>query len=68
MQVHPTFRHKGLINLFVVVLGECVVGLGKWKMGKGLRCGYFFKKIMCELQKALLCEHLESNSVLWVRF
>ena len=26
--VPPIIRHKGLINLFVVV-GECVVGLGK---------------------------------------
>ena len=47
MQFHPIFRHKGLINFFVVVVGECVVGLGKWKMGKGLRCGYFLKKFMC---------------------
>ena len=39
--MHPIFRHKGLINLFVVVVGECVVALGKWEMGKGLRYGYF---------------------------
>ena len=38
----PIIRHKGLINLFVVV-GECVVGLGKWKMGKDIGSGYFLK-------------------------
>ena len=38
----PIIRHKGLINLFVV-MGCVCVGLGKWKMGKDIGCGYFFK-------------------------
>ena len=33
-----------------VVVGECVVGLGKWKMGKDIGCGYFLKITTIKLE------------------